>query len=191
MAANQHANEFDELLKGYRNLKLRIIQQAAGMAVAHFKASFTNQGFTDESLVKWKPRKGGPNNKGRAIEVKSGAERRSIRIKNTSIDGAIVGVDEGLKYAEIQNFGGQIKITPQMRRLFWAMYYKFGGGQKTTRGKAKKLSDTAQFYMNMALTKQEFITIPARQFIGDSKVLERKIMTYVSTELNKFFKIEP
>jgi phage gpG-like protein len=191
MADNRHANEFDELLKGYRAVKLRIIQQAAGMAVAHFKASFTNQGFTDQALVKWKPRKGGPNNKGRAIEVKSGAERRSIRIKNTSIDGAIVGIDEGLPYAEIQNFGGQIKITPQMRRFFWAMYYKFGGGQKTAKGKPKKISDTAQFYMNMALTKEQFITIPARQFIGDSRVLEQKIMNYVASELNKFFKIEP
>jgi len=186
MPENRHAGEFDDLLKGYKDLKLRIIQQAAIIAVNWFKASFVNQGFTDQSLVKWKGRVGSPpGNKGRALEIKSGRLKRSIRIKKTSLDGAIVGADEAIPYAEVQNYGGQIPITPQMRRYFWAMYYNYGGGVK-----GSSVNEVAQFYKNMALTKEQFITIPARQFIGDSRQLEQQIKEYITNELNKFFNIE-
>lgn len=185
MAENKHADEFDDLVKGYKYIKLRMIQQAAGIALAFFKASFTNQGFTNQTLVKWKNRvPGTPNNKGRAIETQRGILKRGLRIKKATIDGAIVGMDDGIPYAEIQNFGGQIPITPQMRRFFWAMYYQAGGGKKGA------LSETAQFYFNMAITKEHFITIPARPFIGDSVTLENNIRNYITTELNKFFKVE-
>lgn len=189
MAENRHADEFDRLLEGYRALKLRMIQQAAIMAINHFKASFTNQGFTDESLQRWDNRKGGIR-AGRAILINRGVLKRGARIKHTSLDGAIVGVDDAIPYAEIQNFGGEIKITPQMRRFFWAMYYKFGGGQKSAKGVVKQLSETALFYKNLALTKEDHIKIPKRQFIGDSAVLERNIKKYITDELNKFFKID-
>ena len=192
MAENKHADEFDNLVKGYRYIKLRMIQQAAGIALAFFKASFTNQGFTDQGLVKWKSRiPGTPNDKGRGIEFNRGTLRRSLRIKKATIDGAIVGPDEGIPYAEIQNFGGQIPITPQMRRFFWAMYYKNGAGSHPGNSKkAVTLNDTAQFYFNLAITKEKFITIPQRQFIGDSVTLERDIRTYITSELDKFFKID-
>lgn len=184
MAENKHADEFDGLVKGYKYIKLRMVQQVAGIALAHFKASFTNQGFTDNGLVKWKGRiPGTPNNKGRAIETNRGILKRSLRIKKATIDGAIVGVDDAIPYAEIQNFGAQIPLTPQMRRFFWAMYFKNGGG------KSKNPPEAALFYRNMALTKEAFITIPARKFIGDSVTLERNIYNYLISELNKFFKV--
>jgi phage gpG-like protein len=190
MADNRHADEFDKLLNGYRALKLRMIQQAAAMALSHFKESFTNQGFTDETLQKWPARKGGAKNNGRAILINRGILKRGLRIKHTSIDGAIVGEDEGIPYADIHNFGGEIKITAQMRRFFWAMYYKFGGGLKNAHGKTKPVNETALFYRNLALSKKDHITIPKRQFIGDSAMLERNIKKYVTDELNKFFKVD-
>lgn len=186
MALNRNAEEFDKLLEGYKAIKLRMIQQAAGIALAFFKASFINQGFTDAALVKWVNRvPGTPNNKGRAIEVNRGILKRAVRIKRVSMDGAIVGVDESIPYAEIQNYGGKVPITPQMRRFFWAMYYNYGGGIK-----GKELSDTALFYRNLAITTKQFINIPARQFIGDSVTLERNIRNYITDELDKFFKID-
>jgi len=196
MAENKNADEFDDLVKGYKYIKLRMIQQAAGIALAFFKASFTNQGFTDSRLVKWDHRiPGTPNDKGRAIEVSRGILKRGVRIKKATIDGAIVGMDEGIPYAEIQNFGGKIPITPQMRRYFWAMYFKNGAGKVVSKsGKVTNASaranNAAAFYFNMAITKEPFITIPQRQFIGDSITLERDIIDYITTELNKFFKVE-
>lgn len=186
MAENRHAEEFDKLIADYKAAKLRIIQHAAAIALAFFKASFVNQGFTDEGLVKWKNRiPGTPNNKGRAIEVNRGILKRALRIKRANIDGAVVGVDDAIPYAEIQNFGGKIPITPQMRRFFWAMYYKFGGGVK-----GAQPNETALFYRNLAITREQFITIPARQFIGTSATLERNLRDYITSELDKLFKIE-
>jgi phage gpG-like protein len=196
MAENKNADEFDSLVKGYKYIKLKLIQQSAGIALAFFKASFVNQGFTDKSLVKWDSRiPGTPNNKGRAIGTNRGILKRSLRIKKATIDGAIVGADDGIPYAEIQNYGGKIPITPQMRRYFWAMYYANGAGKvlgksgKETKA-AKIANDTATFYFNLAITKEQFITIPARQFIGDSATLERDIYSYVTQELDKFFKVD-
>ena len=196
MPENKHAGEFDDLIKGYKELKLRMIQQAAITALNWFKASFVNQGFTDHGLVKWKSRLGSPqNNKGRALLMGTGAGagtlKRGLRIKQTSLNGAIVGMDEAIPYAEIHNVGGTIPITPQMRRFFWAMYYQMGGGAVGgTSERAQAANETAQFYKNMALTKDEFITIPARQFIGDSALLEQEIKQYFTSELDKFFKID-
>lgn len=174
----------DKLLESYRKKKLSIIQQTAAMALAHFKHSFSNQGFTDVSLKKWPDRIGGPRNQGRAALMSRGVLKRGLRIKKTSINGAIVGMDDAVKYADIHNEGGEIKVTPQMRRFFWAMYYKTGGKNNRTKGNA-----LPQFWLSMALTTKESLTIPKRQFIGDSVALERKIIAYVEQELKILFKI--
>jgi len=195
---NKHADEFDSLVKGYKYIRLRIIQQAAAIALAFFKQSFINQGFTDKGLVKWKGRiPGTPNDSGRGIETGRGTLKRGLRIKQANADGAIVGIDEGIPYAEIQNFGGQIPLTPKMRRFFWAMYFQATGGityNVKSKGQANTkrnsaLSAQADFWKNLAISKEPFITIPARQFIGDSVTLENQLRDYITAELDKFFHI--
>lgn len=181
---NKHAGEIDKLLESYRQRKLKIIKQTAAMALAHFKKSFTNQGFTDVSLKTWPERKGGPRNQGRAVLINRGVLKRGLRIKKTDYNGAIVGVDDAVKYAEIHNEGGEIPVTPKMRRFFWAMYYKTGGKNKRTRS-----GEMPQFWLSMALTKSDTIKIPKRQYIGDSATLERKMISYVEQELKILFQI--
>lgn len=181
---NKHANEMDKLLESYRKKKLSIIQQTAAMALMHFKQSFSNQGFTDVSLKKWPDRKGGTRSQGRAILMSRGVLKRGLRIKKTSINGAIVGMDDAVKYADIHNEGGEIPVTPQMRRFFWAMYYKTGGNNKHTKG-----GDIPKFWLGMALTTKTSITIPQRQFIGDSATLGRKLIAYIEQELKILFEI--
>jgi len=188
MAENKHAGDFDNLIKDLKALKLRIIQQCAVQALAFFKQSFINQGFTDNALVKWKGREGGPKNTGRAVLVNRGVLKRGLRIKKTSIDGAVVGMDDAIPYADIHNYGGEIPITAQMRRFFWAMYYKYGGGQEKGHSqRAQAVNDLANFYRNLAITKDQVIKIPKRQFIGDSATLERQLKTYITGELDKYF----
>jgi len=197
MSDNKHAGEFDKLIKDIQALRLRLIRHAAALALAFFKQSFVNQGFTDNALVKWDSRiPGTPNDKGRAIETNRGILKRGLRIKKADASGAIVGMDEAITYAETQNFGGKIPLTPKMRRFFWAMYFQAAGAKiynvktkaaaDTKRNQA--LDDKAQFWKNLAISKEKFITIPARQFIGDSHTLERQIINYVTTELDKYFK---
>lgn len=175
---NQHADEIDKLLQRYKDGRVRLIQQTAGIALNFFKNSFRNQGFTDTALKKWPKRIGGPKNKGRALLVNSGALKRGLRIKRADATSAVVGVDDAVKYAEIHNDGGEIPLTPKMRRFFWAMYYQTG-----------KKGKVANFWKNMALSKKTSITIPKRQFIGDSQTLTRKLITFIESELTKLFNV--
>lgn len=184
MAQNEHAGEIDKLITAYRGARLRLVRASAAMALAFFKASFVNQGFTDNGLQKWKPRNGGPRNKGRGVLMDKGVLKRGIRIKRADVSKAVIGVDDAIKYADIHNSGGTIEVTPKMRRFFWAMYYKSGGAHEDT-----KKDEVAQFWLRMALKKDNTIQIPKRQFIGDSATLERKLSLYLEKELTKIFKV--
>lgn len=181
---NKHADEIDALVKRYTERKRVIVGQTLGIALAFFKQSFINGGFTDKSLKKWPKRKGGARNDGRALLVDRAVLKRGLRIKQVDSNGGIIGVDEGIKYAEIHNQGGDIPLTPKMRRFFWAMYFKHGGGDKKLRK-----SKLAQFYLGLAISKKDSITIPQRQFIGDSKTLEKKLYNYIEGELIKIFNV--
>ncbi|WP_443937079.1 hypothetical protein [Pedobacter sp. MW01-1-1] len=180
MPTNQHANEIDRLVNAYKNARLQLIRNSAAIALAFFKKSFTDQGFTDTGLKKWKKRKGGARNDGRAILVDRAVLKRGIRIKRADLNQAVIGVDSAIKYADIHNNGGEIELTPKMRRFFWVMYYKNGGGDKRIRN-----NDQAKFWLSLALKKDKTIVIPQRQFIGDSATLTKKISTYLETELYK------
>lgn len=184
MATNQHAQEIDRLVNAYRGARLRLVRGSAAIALAFFKASFTNQGFTDTGLQKWKPRKAGPRNNGRGILIDRAVLKRGVRIKRADVSKAVIGVDEAIKYADIHNNGGVIPVTPKMRRFFWAMYYKSGGAHKDTRK-----DEVAQFWLRMALKKDNTIEIPKRQFIGDSATLERRLKVYLEKELTKIFNV--
>lgn len=82
-------------------------------AKKHFVASFRNQGFTDETLTRWPSRKneisGGiasvrkRSAGSRAILVKTGDLRRSVRVINRTINKVVLGSD--LPYAQIHNDG--------------------------------------------------------------------------------------
>jgi len=184
---NRHADEMDKLLENLKAGRVRIIQGSAGKALAFFKNSFRNQGFTDKSLVKWPARKGGSRNTGRNVLIDKGVLRRGIRIMRANSRGALISVDEAIKYAEIQNEGGEIPITPKMRRYFWAMYYKAGGGVKGM--KPDDVPNLAKMWLSMAITKETKIKIPKRQFIGDSATLERQLVTYMEKEITKLLNI--
>ena len=217
-----HANEIDKLRARYKSHKPQLLRKTAGIALAFFEESFAQQGFTDVNLQPWPKRL---QNNGQALLVDTGALKKSLKIKSAGGSQAVIGTAD-LPYAQIQNDGGRIRITPKMRRFFWAMYYqalsgsteaqshkgqahkakghaghaaaghkgkghaagqgKHGGHAHAHAGKAS-LSEQAQFYKNLAITTEEFITIPKRQHIGQSAALEGKINSCITTELDKIF----
>lgn len=61
-----------------------------------------------------------------------------------------VSIGSALPYSRIQQEGGQIHITPKMRKYFWAKF------KETSNPKWKAL----------ALTKKDSITIPARKYLA-------------------------
>lgn len=72
------------------------------IAVNHFVQSFRNQGFLDESVSAWAPRK--KTDSGRATLVKTGNLRRSIRVAYATW--GKISVISDTDYSHIHNYGG-------------------------------------------------------------------------------------
>lgn len=118
---------------------LVILQQESSEA-------FQNKAWDGEA---WAPRK--QDDGIGSLMVRSSALRRGLRLKTV---GNKVIVESDVPYANIHNQGGviQTKVTPEMRKAFWAKWY-----------------DTKEVYWKaLALTKKSSFTIriPKRQFIG-------------------------
>lgn len=93
-----------EKLQKMEAFKVVFPVEAGNMAVNQFVGSFRDQGFTDQAIVKWKPRKSKKDDIGRAILVKTGALRRSIKRGYTSWVRTVIQ-SVGLVYAEVHNYG--------------------------------------------------------------------------------------
>lgn len=114
----QKAQKLDKLLNG--GVLIRILGNSARN---FFVQSWRNQGFTDNELVKWKHRKADEMNpktkaykqsQGRAIGIKTGDLRRSVRILRAGRQYVEVGSD--LDYAEY--FNGGVPSRNQVARPF-------------------------------------------------------------------------
>lgn len=72
-------------------------------------------------------------------------------------------------YADIQNYGGKIKLTKKMRGKMWALYYETND----------------DMYKAIALTKKNHVTLKPKRFLNvNKKVIARKL----NKRLNKFIR---
>mgnify|MGYP006921349068 CR=1 FL=1 len=81
----------------------KLVESAGVIAVNHFTKSFANQGFTDESIQRWQPRKRAERGKSRAVLVKSGRLRRSLRSRR--LGNLAVKIMTDVPYAKVHNNG--------------------------------------------------------------------------------------
>lgn len=181
---------FKEISKKFNTQVLPKIMRKIGNEAVNFFTDNITQGVTVRG-VPFKPRIYElKNRRGRSVLIQTGELRRSIEIKKIDADSVEIGSD--LDYAKTHNEGGEIAVTPQMRKFFWAKYYEASKRIKTTKkgtvsqSKANiQVSNDANFWRNMALNKSGKIKIPRRQFIGDSKRLRNIISKVVENELKK------
>lgn len=174
------------------------------MAKRHFQDSFRNGGFTDQSLQPWpKSRRledGSDSARDQNPTLLSSRKHLFSSIKYTTRPGA-VRITNDVKYAAIHNEGGQIPITRKMRRFAWAKYFEAAGierkpkqyfAKKQRHSKsgqpAKPIPPGALKWKRLALTKKTAITMPKRQFMGDSAVLRKKIGRKIESEITKLLK---
>lgn len=156
-------------------------------AVDWYKDSFKNQGFTDTTLVKWKPRREA-NGLDKTL-IKTANLRDSIRFRTFGKTVVVFTGAESAAYASIHNRGGKIAVTPRMKRFFWAMYAKSRGGTTSGRTSSRLTKansaqgQAAKFWRAMALSKT--ITIPKRQFIGESAGLRRRMAKRIKARFNE------
>lgn len=148
-------------IKAMAALKVRLPKQLGNDAVNHFRNSFRQGGFEDQTLQPWElPERKQFTMKGkrkvytydvgkywggkrfniytradrtRATLVQTGALRTSVRVLRTSPGEVVIGSD--LKYAQIHNDGGKLKSGATMpKRQF------VGDSRKLTANMKKKIS---------------------------------------------------
>ena len=119
--------------------------------------------------------------------TKTGALSDSIKQRHSN---GIVTIYTNSPYANIHQTGGEIKITPKMRKFFWAMYYKEMGNVKMTKkGAARKtksnerITEIAQIWKNLALTQKNSFHIPKREIFYDTTDLAKVIDRYFKQRL--------
>lgn len=173
-------NEARKILKDLNDSKKEIegmVGAASIIAQNHFTMSFRNQGFTDEAIAKWKARK--KADAGRAILVKTGALRRSIRVRPQGMFRAVIY--SNLPYAQIQNDGGVINKRSRTSILSFSSAGRFAR-QRTVRQR------NSTSFQQKATIGAYGINIPARPFIGDSGALNRKIISKFQSRIDKIFR---
>ena len=106
------------------------------------------------------------------MNVKGGSGLRGSIMGN--IEGHNIAWRSSLPYAAIHNEGGEITVTPQMIKFFWAMCYKAsnamsgGNSQRNT-----KLSNKAAIWKALTLMKPgSKIKMPERRFVGAHPVVD-------------------
>ena len=126
------------------------------LAVSHFKDSFQNEGFTDEALDKWQDVK-------RRTEPKRNQRTRD-KLKILTQQG-----DLGRSIEFTQRPGEVIIISDTSTGVSSSKDYAKPHNEGTTNA-----------------GRNHNVTIPKRQFIGKSAILERKIHDFSVEQMQKF-----
>lgn len=185
--------EFSTLLKAKKKELQKLTRSrmpviVGKMAKDHFQDNFRKGGFVNSGLHPWpesrRLRSGGSDAASNYGTLLSRRKHLFSSIKYVTGD-ASVKVSNEVIYAAIHNYGGEIPVTPRMRRFAWAKYYEATGQpKKPTTGKKRakkgqavkvKESPEAKFWKSMALTRKKKIRIPQRQFLGESVELLQAI----------------
>lgn len=166
--ANDNIPEVFSKLKAKVKSAIRTLPKVlANEAVNWSKDSFDRQGFLDETLEPWAPRKKNKKrNAGKSILIQSGRLKRSIRVISSTDNSAVIGTD--VPYARIHNYGGIITQAPRSETF-----------TRNRRGKGRGLRKY-QFVKGTTqgrgfTYKARAIVMPKRQFMGNSVSLVQRL----------------
>ena len=185
---NDISKDLNEKLIALRGVLYDAPREVGSMAVNHFKNNFVNQSFDGKPWDKRK--KDRSKDKGRAVLVKSGTLKRSIRVISADTKEIVVGTD--VVYAQIHNEGGTIIQPPRTENFLRNRneentFYKSGKNKGQAKGikgrfrKGKTAGDGFSF-------KERTIKIPQRQFMGESEELTQKVDNWYQSRIGKALK---
>jgi phage gpG-like protein len=160
------SNDIKELEKFFKNLPI----QVGNIALNFYLDSFKRQGFIDTSFERWKARSKADKNQkrrgNRAILTKSGALKRSIKM---AVRGFSIIIYSDVPYAQIHNEGGTITGTANVK----------AHKRRMRVGRKSKVVDVK------AHPRKVNIKIPKRQFMGESSLLEKRIIKNIELAISK------
>lgn len=176
-------------------------RKAGIIAVNHTRQNFREGGFRDGGLHKWKLTR-----RQQSSDKHAGARYDPLQSGRNRLMGATdyrakygkVTVYNPVEYAGMHNDGGEInthpRVTPKLRKMAWARYFKAAGITRNMKGKTRRQRDAsappeARMWKAIALTRKDRLdvhaTIPQRKFLGESKELGEKLRKEAEKELLK------
>lgn len=145
---------------------------AAQEAVNFFQDRFRDQAWVGDTMQNWKKRKSDKTkrDRGRAILVKSGRLKRSIRKIKADWDAVIVGTS--VPYAAVHNEGLKrtVSIKGHVRKVRSRNTTQAVAGNTARRKRVQTSTGIAFVKPHTAR-----MNIPKRQFIGNSPYLDKRI----------------
>ncbi len=154
-------------------------RQLGAEALRYTEQRFREQGWDGKP---WKQRRpGSKNNTGRAILMKTGRLRRSIRITGATADQVTIGSD--VPYARIHNegFNGQQSVKEHNRNLKYTAQYT-DLTQTTKRGKFRTRTAKSTYETKVKNFTRR-MRMPRRQFMGPSTYLRRGMERIIEAKL--------
>ncbi|MFD2787955.1 hypothetical protein [Hymenobacter rubripertinctus] len=197
--SNQPKIPFEEFRQRFYEFKQTKWPRMVGRtALAVFDENFDNGGFTDKVFIRWKPRKGDTENKGRrlgdggrqsgrALLIKSGALRRTLRISYALPQQVkVLAGNQDVDYAGIHNEGGRIQTTVRVKAHTRTNSYQDEVSGPRAR-KAKYAKVTTGTSTVEAHSRRVNTVMPRRQFMGASDKLMDRVERQFFGQLNKLW----
>ncbi|QSW90715.1 phage virion morphogenesis protein [Flavobacterium endoglycinae] len=179
---NDFVKMVDNLIKARKSLPNKV----AVLAVRFSKERFRDQAWYDSNKEAWKARKRrreGGKRKSQTLLVNSGRLKRSIRKIEANMNSVRIGTD--VPYAEIQNNGGKITASANVRS-YTKKAHSRKAHSRSRKGRIESVSaHTVSSHSVKAYRRKMNTVIPARQFIGNSAKLASDIEKLVKEEMEK------
>jgi len=173
MPFKQSGKNLIEVQKDFEAFNSRFPKFVGKIAVDFFKQSFKSEGFSgDSGIDKWQKTKDTSRRtrKGKTL-VKTGRLKRSIKVTKKRPGFVVVGTS--LPYAIVHNEGLTVKATAKIGRHRRRAY---------TRKGAPIAASTVQ-----AHKRNVHFKMPKRQFMGNSKIPNKRITSQTVKQITKLF----
>lgn len=177
--------DFNKIARRFQVLKTKLPRDIADEVVRFSRQRFKAQAWTDKGAQKWAPRKNA--DKGRAILVKSGRLRNSVRVMNSTFTNITVG--SSLPYAAAHNFGFKGTVNVKSHKRDTHAKTKVYDITKMNIKNRSRSSKTIRVRTGSTTVKAHSrrINLPQRQFLGESEYLERRLDKIIINQIDKIF----
>lgn len=155
-------------------------------AVNYVLDNFRAQGYIDGGVHNWPGRKNDVRAKGRALLVRSGRLRRSIRITALTADSATIGSDVPYAKAHNEGFRGTVQVRAHNRRIISRR--RVGTGKYTKKGKERTQIQESVKKTVLVRAHPMKMNTPQRRFIGPAKELYQRVGNAVTNHLQTAIK---
>lgn len=182
--ANGYAYSWRKLRGGIARVRSQLPKAMADTARNFFVDSFKRQGWYEGVILKkWKPRKKQGGRRRRAILVKRGRLRKSIRIREMSFRRISIAAEA--PYAAAHNFGVDETVTVRAhtRRTYDRVRETYTARSGKERSRTKRIEAGS----HTVRSHTRHMQLPQRQFMGDSEMLDRKLDRIVERAVEEIF----